>query len=326
MNREITAFEPRESRIKIGFNVAESTDDEIRQLDRMGAHSLWGAGHLWMDGPCPEAITSLARIGFLTETAEIGTSILLLPIYPPAIVAKMMIELDRMIGGRISLGIGAGGEYEPEFLAVGVPSSERGARTDEAIEVMRQLWSGEPVTFETEHGLVFENFELSPPPSRPGGIPIVVGGRAAPAMRRAARAEGWQPFMYTTKRYAYSVEAIRSEAAALGRDLDGFDWQFAMIVAVADDPIRARQRALELLHERAHPIDPTAFERISTFGTLDDVVEEMAAFVDAGVRHFITTSMFVPDLIGHAETMLGEVLPRLERHLAASAAPAAASR
>jgi alkanesulfonate monooxygenase SsuD/methylene tetrahydromethanopterin reductase-like flavin-dependent oxidoreductase (luciferase family) len=261
----------------------------------------------------------MARIGFLTEAADVGTSVIVLPLYHPAMLAKQLIEFDRMFGGRIKLGIGTGGEYDTEFLAVGVPVSECGSRTSEAIEVMKQLWRGKPVTFSTKHGLVFEECEFEPPPLRPGGMPIIVGGRAEPAMRRAARlGDGWQPSMYTVKRYAQSVETIRGHAAELGRDLDGFHWGYHITAGVSDNPARDRLATLEILHQRAHPMNPAAFERVTTFGDADSVTEEMVAFVDAGVRHFVFTT-HLGNIIGFAETMLGEILPRLERHAASVA-------
>ena len=76
-----------------------------------------------------------ARLAALTERVTIGTSILLLPLYSPAIVAKQMADLDRLTNGRIVLGVGIGGEYEQEFRAVQVPMKERGRRTDEARDV-----------------------------------------------------------------------------------------------------------------------------------------------------------------------------------------------
>jgi alkanesulfonate monooxygenase SsuD/methylene tetrahydromethanopterin reductase-like flavin-dependent oxidoreductase (luciferase family) len=262
----------------------------------------------------------MVRIGFLTESVMIGTSVAVLPLYQPATLAKMLIEFDRMFGGRISLGIGTGGEYPSEFQAVGVPVAERGSRTNEAIEVMKQLWRGEPVTFETKHGLVFEDFELDPPPLRAGGMPIIVGGREEPAMRRAARCgDGWQPFMYTVKRYARSVETIRAHATELGRDLDGFYWGYNIMAGVTDNPSWAREHTLNALHQRAHPMNPAAFERVTTFGDADAVAEEMAAFVDAGARHFALTSHLPGGMVSYAETMLGEVLPMLQRHAASRA-------
>ena len=302
--------------IKIGFPVPEASDEEIRQLEKMGADSLWSTGHLWMDGPCPEAITSLARIGFLTESVQVGTSVLVLPIYPPVIVAKMIAELDRMLGGRTLLGIGVGGEYEPEFGSTGVPVSERGARTDESIEILKRLWGGGPVDFASKYGgMRFEKFELDPLPARAGGPPIIVGGRAPQAMRRAARADGWQPMNYTPKRYAASVETIREHAEELGRDLDGFFWGLGGIVIVTDNVKKARSETLEWMANRAHPMDPAVFERISIAGDVDSVAESMAALVDAGVRHFTVSPTIPEQLLSCAEALIGEVLPQLRRHL-----------
>ena len=302
--------------IKIGFPVPEASDDEIRQLEKMGADSLWSTGHLWMDGPCPEAITALARIGFLTESVEVGTSVLVLPIYPPMIVAKMIAELDRMLGGRVLLGIGVGGEYEPEFESTGVPVSERGARTDESVDILKRLWGGGRVDFEAKYGgMHLKDFELAPLPARVGGPPIIVGGRAPQAMRRAARTDGWQPMNYTPKRYAASVDTIREHAETLGRDLDGFFWGIGGFVIITGDVKKAREDALAWMASRAHPMDPAVFERISIAGDVDAVAERMAEFVDAGVRHFSVSPAIPAELLSCAEALIGDVLPQLQRHL-----------
>src|SRR5690606_170936 len=111
----------------------------------------------------------------------------------PAIVAKQVADLDRATGGRVVLGVGVGGEYPAEFRACQVPVSERGRRADEAIRVIRRLWTAETIT----HGGPFypmEEVRVHPAPLQPGGPPIVVAGRKEPAMVRAARlGDGWMP-------------------------------------------------------------------------------------------------------------------------------------
>ena len=72
-------------------------------------------GHLASPNPSPEAMIALARLASLTERVKVGTSILLLPLYPPALVAKQIADLDRVTGGRVLLGVGVGGEYPGEF-------------------------------------------------------------------------------------------------------------------------------------------------------------------------------------------------------------------
>ena len=78
----------------------------------------------------------------------------------------------------------------------------------------------------------------------PGGPPIVVSGRKAPAMRRAARqGQGWMPYLVTPNAYGRSVDAIRAEAAATGRDLEGFEWMLYLYCSIRADGDRAREEA-----------------------------------------------------------------------------------
>ena len=154
-------------------------------------------------------MVSLARLSAVTERVQIGTSILLLPLYPPAIVAKQIADMDRATNGRIILGIGVGGEYPQEFRACGVPVKERGRRTDEIIPLLRRLWTAEDVTHDGPY-YPMEDVKIHPAPAQHGGPPIVVAGRQEAAMRRAARlGDGWFPYLYSARRYAASVATVR---------------------------------------------------------------------------------------------------------------------
>ena len=132
-----------------------------------------------------EAMTRLALLTAWTERVRVGTAILLLPLYQPVIAAKQLADLDAWSGGRVSVGVGVGGEFPHEFDAVGVPVRERGARTDEAMQVMRALWQGDPVTF---HGRFTDLDEAQLVPVAPrdgrsgqaGGPPFLVSGRKIP--------------------------------------------------------------------------------------------------------------------------------------------------
>ena len=135
--------------------------------------SVWQGGHVLSPRDTGEAITRLALLTAWTERVRVGTAVLVLPLYHPVVVAKQIVDLDARSGGRVSVGIGVGGDFPQEFEAVGVPLAERGARTDEAMDVMRALWTGEPVT---HHGRFFD---------LDGAALNAVGG-AAPAGRPAA--------------------------------------------------------------------------------------------------------------------------------------------
>src|SRR6267378_1651047 len=103
-----------------GF-VAPDDAAAARALEDAGAASLWVGGHVASANPSPEPLMWLARLAEQTRSAMIGTATLLLPIYPPALVAKQIADLDRASGGRVVLGVGVGGEYQSDFAAVEVP-------------------------------------------------------------------------------------------------------------------------------------------------------------------------------------------------------------
>src|SRR5699024_372714 len=122
----------------------EPDRDWLAAAEQLPIESIWQGGHLLPPTHTGEAITRLSLITAWTERVRVGTSILLLPLYQPVIVAKQLADLDSWSGGRLSVGIGVGGEFPKEFEAAGVPIGERGPRTDEAIDVLRALWSGKP--------------------------------------------------------------------------------------------------------------------------------------------------------------------------------------
>ena len=167
--------------------------NEVDALEALPIDSLWVGGHVASRNPTPEAMVQLARLAAVSSRVRIGTSILLLPLYPPAIVAKQIADLDRLTGGRVTLGVGVGGEYEQEFRACGVPLEERGRRTNEAIPLLRRLWTAQEIS---HPGPLFpmEAVKIHPAPVQSGGPPIIVAGRQEVAMRRAARlGDGWMP-------------------------------------------------------------------------------------------------------------------------------------
>ena len=211
------------SDVQIGI-VGGGDAREVRELEARPIDSLWTGGHIASRNPSPEAMVGLVRLATLTERVMVGTSILLLPLYPPALVAKQIADLDRATDGRVMLGVGVGGEYAQEFRALQVPIEERGRRTNEMIPLLRRLWTAEEITHDGRY-YPMQDVKIHPPPVQPGGPPIIVAGRKEPAMRRAATlGDGWFPYMYSPRRYADSVATIRQTAEEAGRDLSAFHW------------------------------------------------------------------------------------------------------
>lgn len=297
----------------VGF-VTDGSVKRAVELEALGVDSLWTGGHVASRSPSPEAMVNLARLSAVTERVRLGTAVLLLPLYPPAIIAKQVADLDNATGGRLSLGVGVGGEYPPEWRACQVPMTERGRRLDEAMPLLRLLWTADEIS----HGGPFypmQDVRVHPAPAQPGGPPLIVGGRSEPAMRRAALlGDGWMPYLYSPRRYAASVERIRSVAAAAGRDLSGFEYFAFVFVNIDDDGDRARADAARSMPGGHDPDALLKVRKVAAAGTVRDVIGILQDFVAAGVRHFV----FAPATGGADPTpvvrrLFEEVMPAVRR-------------
>jgi alkanesulfonate monooxygenase SsuD/methylene tetrahydromethanopterin reductase-like flavin-dependent oxidoreductase (luciferase family) len=270
----------------------------LEAAEALPIESVWQGGHILPRTGTGEAITRLALMTAWTERVRVGTAVLVLPLYHPVIVAKQVADLDSRSGGRLTLGVGVGGEFPKEFEAVGVPVAERGRRTDEAIDRLRELWSGDELV----------PVEGSP---QPGGPPIVVSGRKPPAMRRAAqRGDGWMPYLVTPDAYARSVETVTVEAAAAGRDLTGFEWCLYLYCSIRPDGEHARDDVATFLG-KAYGTDAARLDRIAPSGTPDEVATKVQAYVDAGARHIVISPAAPADTLEVVQLAAQEVLPQL---------------
>ncbi len=291
----------------------------IADLEALPIDSLWVGGHVASRNPSPEAMVGLARLAALTERVTVGTSILLLPLYPPALVAKQITDLDHATGGRVILGIGVGGEYPQEFRACQIPVTERGRRTDEAIPLIRRLWTAERLTHDGRY-YAMDDVVIHPAPVQPGGPPIVVAGRSEAAMRRAATlGDGWFPYLYSPRRYAASVETVRAAAAENGRDLSQFGWYVWVFLNIDPDGETAKDQAARSMGGTYNQDFREMVDSVAAAGTPDEVLTKLKAFYDAGARHFV----FSPATAGADPTpvvdrLLGDLIPALRDHAANS--------
>ncbi|MFB4309698.1 LLM class flavin-dependent oxidoreductase [Actinomadura sp. GTD37] len=291
----------------------------LAAAERLPLASVWQGGHVLPPSATGEAITRLALLAAWTERVRVGAAVLVLPLYHPVVAAKQLADLDSRSGGRVTVGVGVGGEFRAEFDAVGVPVAERGPRADEAMEVLRALWAGGPVSHRGTF-FSFDDAELRPvrppgaaaPAMRAGGPPLLVSGRGEPAMRRAARlGDGWMPYLVSPDAYRRSARTIRDEAAAAGRDLTGFEWAAYVYCSVRRDGDRARDEAASFLG-RAYGGKPRAMlDRIAPAGTPEEVAARLQEFVDAGARHIVVSPAAQEDTLGIVALAAAEVLPRL---------------
>jgi probable F420-dependent oxidoreductase len=292
----------REATIRIGV-VASGDAQQAQDLEAREVDSLWVGGHIASRNPSPEVIIALTRLATVTERVAVGSSILLLPLYPPVLVAKQIADLDRATGGRVILGVGIGGEYPQEFRAIGVPLEERGGRTNEIIPLLRRLWTATEITHDGRF-YVMRDVKIHPAPVQPGGPPIVVAGRKEPAMRRAALlGDGWFPYMYSPRRYAESVTVINRAAEEAGRNLAGFAWCVWVFLNINPDGDVAREEAARTMGGTYNQDFSRMIDSVAAAGTAAEVTAKLCQFYDAGARHFVF----------HAATAGGDQRPVLDR-------------
>jgi alkanesulfonate monooxygenase SsuD/methylene tetrahydromethanopterin reductase-like flavin-dependent oxidoreductase (luciferase family) len=159
--------------------------EQIAWGENNGFDDVWLSEHHFIeDGYLPSMLPAAAAIAARTKRIRIPLGVLLMPFHNPVRLAEDIAVVDAISGGRFELGVGVGYKVE-EFEGFNVPFSERGARTNEALGIIRRLLDGETVTFK---GKFFElkNVKVTPEPIQKH-LPIWIGGFTPPALRRAAR-------------------------------------------------------------------------------------------------------------------------------------------
>jgi probable F420-dependent oxidoreductase len=223
--------------LRVGAKVANFGPDAAMLTDMAAACEAAGADSVWLsdrvvtvpapaaaypftdDGSVPwsndtpfiDSIVAMAAIAAATSRAEIGTGVLVLPLRSPLLLAKQLASVDALSGGRVVLGVGAGWMAE-EFDLLGVPFTERGPRTDEAVTVLRACWQDEPPAVAGRYYRVPAGLGTRPVPVH--RIPILAGGMTAAALRRAGRLDGWLGYIRADRLSLPDVTAAMSSIRA----------------------------------------------------------------------------------------------------------------
>ena len=291
------------------------TVDELATLvelvDDCGYNSLWVGDHLAFAVSILDPLLQLAQAAVVSPRLTLGTNVYLLPLRHPGPVAKQVASLDHLCEGRLIFGVGVGGEFPKEFAVAGVALNERGARLSAAIPLLRQLWSGEPVSYAGKYFGEFSEVAMQPPARQPGGPPIWCGGRADAALARTGRlADGWISYVVTPEQYRAALTKI--EAAAENRTVERFGTGHLLFVRLDASYETALDTAAKSLSQRYAMDFRRAAERYAALGTAEQVAARIRDFHAAGARHVVI------DLVGpyeerprQIEDFAGNVLPLL---------------
>ena len=204
---------------------AEAITTVAQQAEALGFDSVWVSDHIVVpNSAIPrfgevffEPFMTLAYVAGKTKRIRLGTSVIILPYRNPLFMAKALATLDVLSGGRLIVGAAVGWLAE-EFEALGIPFTERGARSDEALKVMRALWTEAEPTFEGRF-FRFGQIRAEPKPLQKPHPPIWIGGNSQAAFRRAAEFAGaWHPSHRPVEEMAAGAKQFKALAKARGRD------------------------------------------------------------------------------------------------------------
>ena len=297
--------------MKIGISIPNNWGvDDPQELialavlaDTLGYDSLWVTEHLLNVGYIGERLGSkpyyhslgmLAYIAARTKTISLGTSVVVLPFRHPADQAKFAATIDQLSGGRLILGVGSGALKE-EFAALGIPFRERGAITNESMQVMKALWTQERASF---HGKYwnFDDVLFSPKPVQKPHVPLWVAGMSPAAYHRTGTlGDGWHATGIPIDEFIAGRDEIFRFAREAGRDPKQITLSMRINVSYSTKFTTETERRSVLEGD-----------------DLNSMIAAIAEWRDAGVEHLIlapaTTNM--AQLLAETKRIAQQVLPR----------------
>lgn len=299
-----------------------------RLVEDLGFESLWRSDHLFSQTQdrtldALEPFVSLAVLAVETSRMRFGPLVSAVTFRHPSIVARMAAQIDELSGGRLVLGMGAAW-FEEEHDAFGIPfppRAERFDRLDEALHVVRALWSDGPARFKGQHYQLRDAECYPKPVQRP--MPILVGGNGEQRTLRivAAHANEWNAIYLDVETYRRKREVLAKHCEDIGRDPSDIRSSMMLGYIVARDEA-ALPALVERLRATGHPVaragaDPTeAITRLRRrgfqIGSADQLVDALGRYEEAGVSRVMLHHLALDD-DASLELLASDVLPQVQR-------------
>ncbi len=271
-----------------------------------GVDSLWQTDRIVSRTPILESMTTMAALAGRTRRIKFGMNVVSLAFRDPVLLAKQCATIDVLSEGRLLPAFGIGNPLSPEWTALGLDTTTRGRRTDEALEIITRLWREESVTFAGRFSTL-ERASILPKPVQKH-LPMWIGGSSEAAIRRTARyGTGWIAGSEPPAEAGRIARAIAAAAIAAGRPIDadhygaGFPFHFG-------DPTDAALKPAQDAFRKRTGRDPAGYFAI---GDADTILAQVQAYVAAGISKFILRPVVTGDeaMLDQTRRLIETVLP-----------------
>ncbi len=287
--------------------------DLWRKADEWGYDSLWNFDHFYPiftdpSGPCLENWSTLGALAMATTKARIGQLVSGNTYRHPCVTAKSAVTVDHISGGRLNMGIGAGW-FEAEHTAYGLDFKTVRGRLealDEACTIIKSMFTQEQTTLHGKHYDVTEAY-ASPKPLQDNGIPFMIGGTGRKVLLKlvAKHADMWNA-MAPPATMRQLIDVIAAHGETVGRDTGEIEKTVMMPLCYTGDT--DRQNMVCGLTAAMNETTPDEARKSIMIGDKQECLDKVAAYVDAGVTHFIFMT-FAPYFVDEIQAFAEEVAP-----------------
>jgi probable F420-dependent oxidoreductase len=277
-------------RIGYGLGTAGATNDQERfrqlvdGLERHRFDSLWLSER--MRGDCLDPMVGMSYACARTTHLKVGMSVMVLPGRNPVVLAKSIASLDRLSGGRVLPAFGLGVANAGEHQAFGVDRKDRGRWFNEALPLMRRLWSEDNVSHEGKR-FTLQDVTIRPRPIQ-DPLEVWLGGASPLELKRVGRhGDGWLPSFCTPKQVAQDRLVIEQVGKEHNREIEAE--HFGALVPYRNDGEEINERFQAILLARNPDADPS-----DVFPTKSQLVATLGRFIDEGFSKFVVVPSIEP--------------------------------
>lgn len=282
--------------------------DWAEEIERLGFDVLLYRDHVLWHSPVLDPFTALGAFAARTRRIRLGTGVLLLPLRNPTLVAKAIATLDHFSNGRALLGVGLGGEFQPEYAACGIPLRERGRRANEALEAITALWTTPPASFSGRF-FQLDGAVMQPRPLQQPHPPIWVGGRSDAALARAGRyGDSWFAYFVTPERFRTSFDIAAAHWHKRDTPKTSFSGGIVLYFCLASSYERAKHEAIRYLSTEYNQDFARLAAKYCALGSVAECLETIERYVEVGVTHLNLIPLCPPPAVMDQLRQLGTAL------------------